>query len=145
MRDEIRALVEDFIAALEFAAKEGPVLAGGGAVGLNALALVVVKGLREALRNLVAESQRNHAKIFLRLACRRLILRIEGIVKVLLTLNEQLAQIEGVEASKDILMPLLLNTPLFGQIAPPRAEGRLCWGHGARLKDILEWFRLASL
>ena len=64
VRDEIRAFVEDFVASLEFAAKESSVLPCVRVVGLDAVALVIVEGLRESLRDLIATGQRDHSKIF---------------------------------------------------------------------------------
>ena len=144
VRDEIRALVEDFAASRVFAAKERSILPGEGAVGFDALALVVVESLRESLRYLVAKGQRDHPKIFR--ATRRRILGIEGIVKVLRILYEN-AQVEGIEASEDILGPMLLVLGTFPicEGAPPKAEGRLLWRHGIRLNDVFECFHLARL
>ena len=86
----------------------------------------------------------DHPNIFR--ATRRRIFGIEGIVKVLRILYEN-AQIEGIEASENILGPMLL---VFGTFpicegAPPKAEGRLLWRHGIRLNDVFECFHLARL
>ena len=145
VRDEIRALVEDFVAILEFAAEERSVLPGLGAVGFDAFALVVVEGLRESLRNLVAMGQRDYPNIFR--PARNRILRIESIIKVLRILYEN-AQIEGIETREDILVPsllLVLGTFPVCEGPPPKAEGGPLWRHGIRLDDLFEWFCLARL
>ena len=118
--NEIRTLVEDFIAARKLAAEEGPVLLGEGAVGLDALALVVVEGFCESLRDLFAEDERDHSEIFR--PKWRLVFCIEGIIKVLLILDKK-AQIEGIEALKHIFPLLHTGTGPICEGAPFKAEG----------------------